>query len=262
MAMDFENSFARVNTLITDESVNLNNLQTDLINLSSDMNVPTEELNAGLYQALSSGVEISQNYTNILDFMAKNAKVAVAGQTDIETAIDTTTSILNAYNMKLEETGRIHEMLINTQDLGKTTVRELGANLSDVIPTAANLSIEIEQVGAAFAAMTAQGVPTAQSATQIRSMLSELSKEGQTAYDNFEKLTGKSFKQFIADGGTLAGAMQIMKDGAAEAEVELNSMFGSIEAANAALILTSDSGAKLFTDSLNTMLNTTGGKLF
>lgn len=257
MAMDFENSFARVTTLINDEKVNLESLQDDIKAVSSDMNVPTEEFNAGLYQALSSGVEISQNYSNTLDFMAKNAKVAVAGQTDIETAIDTTTSILNAYNMKLEETDRIHETLINTQDLGKTTVRELGANLSDVIPTAASLGIEIEQVGAAFAAMTAQGVPTAQTATQIRSMLSELSKEGQTAYDNFEKLTGKSFKQFIADGGTLAEAMQIMKDGAADAGVELNSMFGSIEAANAALILTSDSGAKLFTDSLQTMRTST-----
>lgn len=257
MAMDFENSFARVTTLINDEKVNLESLQDDIKAVSSDMNVPTEEFNAGLYQALSSGVEISQNYSNTLDFMAKNAKVAVAGQTDIETAIDTTTSILNAYNMKLEETDRIHETLINTQDLGKTTVREMGANLSDVIPTAANLNIEIEQVGAAFAAMTAQGVPTAQTATQIRSMLSELSKEGQTAYDNFERLTGKSFKQFIADGGTLVEAMQIMKDGAADAGVELNSMFSSIEAANAALILTSDSGAKLFTDSLQTMRTST-----
>lgn len=258
MAMDFENSFARVNTLITDDSVNLNNLQNDLINLSSDMNVPTEELNAGLYQALSSGVKMTQDYSNVLDFMAQNAKLAVAGQTDIETAIDTTTTILNAYNMELSETERIHETLVNTQDLGKTTVRELGANLSDVISPAANLGVSIEQVGAAFAAMTSQGVPTAQAATQIKSTLQELSKEGQVAYNNFEKLTGQSFKDFIASGGTLAEAMQILKDGAAQAGQEVNSMFGSVEAANTALILTSDSGAKLFTDSLNTMLTTTG----
>lgn len=258
LAADFETGFAKVSTLINDSSIDMNALAEDTRKLSSAVNVSTNDMNEAFYSALSAGVEITSDYGDTLEFLEQNAKIATAGFTDMQTAIDTTTTVLNAYGMSLDETNRIHETLINTQNLGKTTVAELGASLSQVVPTAAALGIDIEQVGAAFAAMTAQGIPTAQAATQIRSALSELSKEGQTAYDNFEKLSGESFKDFIAGGGTLNEAMKILADGAQAAGSEVNSMFGSVEAANTALVLAGDTGFVKFNDSLLQMRGSAG----
>ena len=57
---------------------------------------------------------------------------------------------------------RVQTVLLQTQNLGITTVGELGASLANVTPTAAALGVSFEQVGAAMALMTAKGVPTAQ----------------------------------------------------------------------------------------------------
>ena len=92
--------------------------------------------------------------------------------------------------------------------------------------------------------MTAQGTPTTVATTQLRQLLVELSQDGSAAADTFEKLAGKSFTEFIAQGGNLAGALAIMEQGAADSNLRLSDMFGSVEAGNAALALTGAGAAK------------------
>ncbi|HOT31236.1 MAG TPA: phage tail tape measure protein [Petrotogaceae bacterium] len=256
--MDFEKSFAKISTMFDETQISSANLQDKLLQLSDSANIASNELNEGLYEALSSGIPITGDASDALGFMEKTIKLAKAGFTELGVAVDVDTSIMNAYGMGLEEVDRIHNTLIVTQNLGKTTVDQLGRTLSNVIPTAANLGVSIEQVGAAFAAMTAQGVPTAQASTQIKMALSELSKSGTKADEAFRGLAGQSFKQFIAAGGTMQQAFQLMTDGAKKSGLEINDMFSSVDAANAALILVSNTGSKNFITALETMRTETG----
>jgi len=256
--MDFEKSFAKVSTMFDETQISSANLQDKLLQLSDSANIASNELNEGLYEALSSGIPITGDASDALGFIEKTVKLAKAGFTELAVAVDVDTSIMNAYGMGLEEVDRIHNTLIVTQNLGKTTVDQLGRTLSNVIPTAANLGVSIEQVGAAFAAMTAQGVPTAEASTQIKMALSELSKSGTKADEAFRSLAGQSFKQFIAAGGTMQQAFQLMADGAKKSGLEINDMFSSIDAANAALILVSNTGSKNFVTAMETMATQTG----
>lgn len=86
--------------------------------------------------------------------------------------------------------------------------------------------------------MTVNGNNTAKTITMLKSMLSELSKEGQTAADNFKKLSGQSFTEFIANGGTLQEAMIKMEEYAKKSNKSVVDLFSSVEAGSAALNLT------------------------
>lgn len=253
----FEKSFAKVTTL-TPAGVAIDDLRQNVIGLSNETGVASDALNEGLYQALSAGVKITGDGSDALKFMNKNVKLAEGGFTDMATAVDTTTTVINAYGLAAEDVSRVSDILISTQNEGKTTVAQLGAVMGQVVPTAANLGVSFEQVGATMAAMTAQGIPTAQAATQIRQALVELSKSGQVASNAFKEASGKSFPDFIAAGGNMQEAMQLMSDYAKKTGKRINDLFGSVEAANTALVLASDTGGAKFVKSLDTMNNSAG----
>lgn len=105
--------------------------------------------------------------------------------------------------------------------------------------------------------MTSMGTPTAQATTQIRQALVELNKEGSTADNTFKEISGKSFKEFIQEGGNLQEALQMMEESARANGKEVTSMFSSVEAGNAVLSL-SGKNAKAFKETLEEMNKSAG----
>ena len=62
------------------------------------------------------------------------------------------------------------------------------------------------------------------------SFLSNSARTGSEAADTFEKLAGKSFTEFIAQGGNLAGTLAIMEQEARPiATCASSDMFGNVE---------------------------------
>jgi phage-related protein len=141
--------------------------------------------------------------------------------------------------------------------MGKTTFEEMSSALFQVTPTAAALGVKFGDVTAALASMTAQGVPTSVATTQLRQLFVELSKEGTKTSDVFEKISGKSFKQFVAEGGNTQQALQMLEKHAADTGVGVNDLFGSVEAGSAALSLTGK-GTETFTKNLGEMGKSAG----
>ena len=73
-------------------------------------------------------------------------------------------------------------------------------------------------------------------------MFNELSKSGTKSSDILKKLTGQSFQEMIASGKSVGDILAIMSDNATVNGQSLADMFGSSEAAKAAMILATDSG--------------------
>ena len=92
-------------------------------------------------------------------------------------------------------------MLIQTQNLGKTTVAELSSSMGKVIPTANAYHVQFDQLCTGYAKMTANGVATAESTTYMNSMLNELGKSGTTVSDILKEKTGKSFAELMENTG-------------------------------------------------------------
>ena len=250
----FEKGIKEVYTLLPGASEEaLGAMRDDVIEFSKDVGRTTDETVPALYQAISAGVPPD----NVFDFMKVASDAALGGVTDLETAVDGISSAVNAYGAETLNAQAASDLMFTAVKGGKTTFEELSASLFNVIPTAAALGVEFSNVTAALASMTAQGVPTSVATTQLRQLLVELSKEGSDAADVFEELAGVGFREFIAQGGNLQDALQIMEQGAADLGLGINDLFGSVEAGSAALSLTGEGAAK-FTQELNNAAEAAG----
>lgn len=253
--VEFEKGMNEVFTLlpgISDKA--MGQMEDDVKDLSKEFGITTKETVPALYQALSAGVPKD----NVFEFMETAARAAKGGATDLETAVDGITSATNAYGVETLSAERASDIMFTTVRLGKTDFEQLSGAMFQVAPIAAGAGIAFEDVGAALAVITGQGVPTSVAATQIKGAVAEMGKEGSIAFQNFEKATGQTFPEFIAAGGTLEGAFAAMKQHADDTGTGVQNLFGSIEAGQAAIALTSDEGAPKFAAAMQTMQDSSG----
>lgn len=220
-AVDFEKGMSQVFTLIPGMSKNaMDSMTQDVLNFSKENGVLTDDVLPALYDAIGSGVPPE----NVFTFLQIAQKGAVAAATDIGTAVDGLTSIINAYGAENISAAEASDILFAGINVGKMTYEELSKSLYEVIPSAASLGIGLDEVTAALATLTAQGTPTTVATDQLKTMFNELSKEGTGVSDAFKELTGKSFYEFIQSGGTVAEAIKILQDGMTSAVPDAEAM--------------------------------------
>lgn len=166
MAWDFEDSMAKVSTIADETAVPLEELEEAILELSDKTGIAAGEIAENVYDAISAG----QKTGDAVNFVRKAADLARAGFADSGDALDLLTTIMNAYKLEAEEVTNVSDTLIATQNLGKTTVAELSSSMGKIIPTANAAGVQLDQVAAGYALMTANGVATAESTTYMNSI--------------------------------------------------------------------------------------------
>lgn len=252
-AVNFEDAMAKVSTIADTTEVPLDELRSQILALSSQTGISANEIADNVYNAISAG----QKTGDAVNFVTNSTKLAKAGFADAGAALDVLTTILNAYGMEASEVTNVSDMLIQTQNLGKTTVAELSSSMGKVIPTANAYHVQLDQLCAGYAKMTANGVATAESTTYMNSMLNELGKRGTTVSDILKEKTGKSFAELMENGASLADVLSILKESADEQNLSFGDLWSSAEAGKAGLILLGDS-AEDFNGTLAQMRESTG----
>ena len=239
MGIDFEKSMAEVATLIPDISEKaFGKMKDDVLDLSAELGVATNQSVPALYQAISAGIPRE----NVMEFMTVASKVAIGGVTDLETAVDGLTTVVNAFGYETSEAGRVADVMFTGVKLGKTTMDELSASMFQAAPLAAALGLEIEDVVAATATLTKSGTPTNVAMTQIRQSMVALSKPTKEMADLLEK-TGYASGEALLKSKGFAGALDILSEAAGGNKEMMAKAFGSVEALQAVLGLTGENAA-------------------
>jgi len=148
-----EKGMAEVNTIARVSAKRLAELRHQVMQLGGEIGATAEELTGALYQALSAGVPEN----NVIDFLRVAGKGAVAGVSDIKTAVDGLSSVLNAYGMDVAEAARISDIFFEAVRLGKVTFSDIAMGIGKVAPLAASMGVTFEEVSAMLARLTAQG---------------------------------------------------------------------------------------------------------
>lgn len=58
---------------------------------------------------------------------------------------------MNAYRLSADKVGSVSDILITTQNLGKTTVNDLAASIGNVIPVASAYGVQLDNLSSALA---------------------------------------------------------------------------------------------------------------
>lgn len=253
MVMDFEDSMAKVSTIADATEVPMDEMQKAILDLSNQTRISSEEIAQNVYDSISAG----QKTGDAVNFVSNSTKLAKAGFADAGAALDVLTTIMNAYGLKASEVTNVSDMLIQTQNLGKTTVADLASSMGKVIPTANAYGVSLDELCAGYAIMTANGVATAESTTYMNGMLNELGKSGTTVSETLKEKTGKTFKELMDSGMSLSDVLKIISDAATENNKSFGDMWSSSEAGKAGMILLGDS-AENFNGVLEQMQNSAG----
>ena len=244
----FESAMAKVGTIADTAKVPLESLSSQVLQVSGDMHIGANEIAEAAYQAISAG----QDTGNAVAFAGQASMLATAGFTSTTSAVDILTTALNAYGKGADEAGHVSDVLLTTQNLGKTSVDELAGSMGRVIPLAAAYNVSMENLSSGLAIMTANGIATAEASTYTKSMLNELGDTGSSVGKILKQQTGKSFSELNADGKSLGDVLQVLYDSVGGNATKFAGLWSSVEAGTGALSLAS-SGADKFNGVLQQM---------
>ena len=252
-AAQFEDGMAKIYTIAVDSSEPMEKMRDDLVQLSNDTGFSLEDLSEATYQAVSASVDAGK----AVEFMVDATKLARAGFTTTTKSVDLLTTVINAYGYEAKDAAWISDMLLKTQNDGKTILDELASSMGIIIPMASNYGVGLDQISAAYATMTKQGVKTERATTFLRAVFTELEKESSGVAKILDEKTGKSFAQLMKDGNSLADVLRILYnsvDGDTEA---FQRLFGNVRATQAVASLVNDD-FKLFDYELGRVQDSAG----
>lgn len=249
---DFSDGLAKISTIADTTQMSISGIGNGVIKLSDDTGKSVEDLNSGLYEAISSGVQTG----DALNFMSTAAKTAAGGFTDTETSVDGLTTVLNAYNMKSTDSLKIANQMMVAQNLGKTTFGEMAKSIGLVADTTANMNIKTQDLFSSLAVETAHGIDTSEAIGGLREALSNVIKPSDEASKMAQQL-GMQFNASHLQSVGWAKFLEEIKDKTHGNTTEMGQLFGSVQGLNTMITLTSESGMSLFNQSLQQMSSNT-----
>ena len=251
---EFDKQVREVATLLgeVDQEI-VDSLNSTISKVVADFGQGGDKVAKAFYDSISAGVPQEA----VDGFVRSAAKLATAGATEVSTAVDLMTSSLNAFKIDAKDADKVADIMFSTVKAGKTTVDEIASSFSQVGPVAAAVGIELSDVTSWLGTLTLSGTPTKQAATQIKAALTELSKPSSKISTAFAKITGKSFPDFIAEGGSVANAMRAVEEAGRSADGGLAALFGSVDAYQSVLGITGQN-SEMFAGTLESIAASAG----
>jgi TP901 family phage tail tape measure protein len=206
LAANFEDQLRTINTVAGLSDQELAALGDNIQQLARDSGKGTEDLTAAYYDLVSAGVPANQ----AMDVLRNSATLATGALSTTGESVDLITSALNAYGMDASESARLTDIFALAVQNGKVTAAELAGSIANIAPIAASAGVEIEEVAAGYANLTAKGVPAAQASTQMRAAISALLTPNETL-NRLQQQTGINFAELARDQG-LSVALEKLRE--------------------------------------------------
>lgn len=223
LSRDLEYSIEKIKT-ISDSG--RGNISQEIEFLGKKYGIDYREISEGLYQTVSAIGDINKKYA-LLDTANKLAKT---GFSSVNEAVDGLTTVLNAYGLEIENAERIANIFVRTQKVGKLTVQEFQQQLYKTVPVARELGIQIDEIGASIALLTAKGSKVEVAQTQMAAFMYELLDTSSEVSKAFRYIAGQTLQTFMENGGSQEEVMKLLWQYEKISNIKIESMFGRKEA--------------------------------
>jgi TP901 family phage tail tape measure protein len=199
-AADFDKQFAKIEGLV-DAGEDVDALKSKVQGLAGETAKAPQELAEALFFVESAGFR-GEKAMSVLE---ASSKAAAAGLGETKEVADAVTSAVNAYGKENLSASRATDTLVATIREGKVEASELSSSLGRVIPTAAEIGVEFEQVGASLAALTRVGANSRRAVTSLQGVMKTLLKPTSKAEKRLSEvgLSVSGLRREIADGNII-----------------------------------------------------------
>ena len=177
-AISFEKAIAHVNTVLDEGAKKyIPEFTKEIENLSIQLGVGVDNLAASLYDIISARIPPE----HALYVLAQATELAVANQAELRDVTKAVLTILNAYNMSVEDAGIVTDKLQVAIKFGRMEMSELAPVLGDLASAAAVLDIKLEDVLGTLATMTRAGFNPKKTVTSMRRAFMAMAEDAEIA---------------------------------------------------------------------------------
>ena len=249
---DFEAQLRTINTIARADDIGLTRIGDGIRKLAREGRGDLADLSAGFYDVLSAGITDTTKALSVLDAAST---LAIGGLSTNAEAVDILTTAINAYGQDASMAAKDADLFAKAIEIGKVKANEIAASFANVAPIAAQTGIEIEEIAAAYGALTAQGTPAAEVTTQMQRAILDLLNPGKELLELQGRL-GVSFFKIAQDKG-LVVALQAMREAVGDDDAAFKELFGRVEGYKFALQTTGPQ-QRIYNDALKAMGKSAG----
>lgn len=168
-AGQFERGLAEIGTLLDgDVRPAIGAMRSELMTMSVQFGQTLGAMTKARYDIVSAGFTDAAASADVL---RESARLAIAGVSTVSQTADLLTTAINGLGLASSDASRVADVLFQIVRKGKTTMTDLSASMGPVFATARVAGVEIEELGAVMATLTANGVATAEAATALNALM-------------------------------------------------------------------------------------------
>jgi len=191
---EFEQGQMNVQTLLEDFD---EELRGESIILMRKYGLAISDTNRALFDAVSAGVAARDSFK----FMNEAAILAVAGVSDMESVVDGMTTVMNVWNLSMEDMEKVSAAFFSAQKKGKFYVSDITSEIGKVASIAEKANMSYQELMSTYAELTKRGLPLELSTTAIKAAIMAVSKPSEQAKKAFKDLEIQTGLTAVADQG-------------------------------------------------------------
>jgi len=152
-AILFQKNMSLSNTILDVSKDKINAYSGQVAQMGVNLGKAPSELAMGLYDVASS----TDSTVDRLHVLEIATKASVAGFTDVSTAVDSGIGMMNAFGLGVKDLDRIYDLQFKTVDRGIIKYGELKESLGNMMSSANNAKVPMEEMLGQLAFLTRQG---------------------------------------------------------------------------------------------------------
>lgn len=249
-AVELEKRIGEIRTVSQKAQLTTEEWSRSLIKLSNSFGLPVLDVAEAAYQAISNQIVRG---AEAFKFMHEALTLSIVGQATATQSVELLSSVINSYGYSADNARELSAKLFKTVELGRVRVGEMANDFGRLSSISSQLGISFEEVGAAIASMTVQGIQWNVASTFIRNVMLKLAKPSKEMKEFFADIGVSSAESAIAAYG-FAGVLQKLEQRAQGSVSELAELFRDIRAITGAAMFAGQ-GLTMFNDALSQIQN-------
>lgn len=221
-AVKFQIQISEIRTLSQSNQESFQGWSQSIRRVSDALGLPQADVAESAYRALSN--QITNGTAETEKFLKSTGEFARVTVTKMSTATDLTSAALQSYQLNLRNTEEVQAKFSKAIDLGRFRADDLASSFGRVSAPAAALGVSLDEVLAALATLTNQGVKADDAQTQLLNVFLKLTKPTEVMQKFLDGI-GTSSGQVAIQTFTLAGVLERLEK-AAKGDVKVLAELG------------------------------------
>jgi TP901 family phage tail tape measure protein len=170
---EFEIQISLIRTVSQDAQLSMDQWAEGIREVAGRLGIDVVQAAKAAYDAIQSQVVTGPQ---TLQFLEAAGQLARTTGSSIKVAGDLLASVIQGFNQGITEANHTAAVLFKTVELGRIQMDELSHTMGRIAPSANSVGIRLEEVSAALATLTRQGVRTSDASTLVTNIILKLAK--------------------------------------------------------------------------------------